>query len=289
MAEAEAPFRKALELAETTQDTKSGNYFLTLANYANALHRQGKLVEAHAVFDRLFRQIALASDEGKTGNDAYYGREIYGLSLSAEGRLGDAVAVLEEVEHAYTARPNWEGQLRRMRRYLGDAYALAGRPDDARRILKSALDERVAKNAPDYPPLLTLRERWGRFLLSQGESDAAKEQFVEVLAQMHERTFESAARAHAGLAKIALALGDTAGALASSRSGLDVFDHISGQYDVRAGPAVWLVHSEVLRASGDAKGAREWAQKALDASRHYDDPSAASIRDAEAAVRAAAG
>jgi len=56
---------------------------------------------------------------------------------------------------------------------------------------------------------------------------------------------------------------------------------------VRTGPYLWLIRAEALRRSGDNGGAREWAQRALDASRHYDDPSAPSIRNAEAAVRAA--
>jgi hypothetical protein len=46
-----------------------------------------------------------------------------------------------------------------------------------------------------------------------------------------------------------------------------------------------LIQSEAIQRSGDNKSASDRAQRALDASRRYDDPAAASIRDAEIALR----
>ena len=58
---------------------------------------------------------------------------------------------------------------------------------------------------------------------------------------------------------------------------------------VRVQPAIWLVHSAVMLASGDRAEARRWAERALEASRRYDVSTADSIRQAMAAVKAAAG
>jgi hypothetical protein len=68
---------------------------------------------------------------------------------------------------------------------------------------------------------------------------------------------------------------------------VELFQNVEGYHDVRAGPLIWLTHSEVLRRAGENAKALEWAQRALTASRQYDDPAAASITDAQAAVRAA--
>jgi hypothetical protein len=69
---------------------------------------------------------------------------------------------------------------------------------------------------------------------------------------------------------------------------LAALGRVVGLYDLRVQPQLWLVHSAVLLKSGDPAGAREWSEKALQASRRYDDPSSAAIANAEAAVRAAA-
>ena len=169
---------------------------------------------------------------------------------------------------------------------LGDAYARLGRASDARRTLSAALEQRVASGPPDFQPVLAIRERWGRFLLTQGEVPAAQpHNFVRSSLQAHGVPLSHAALAYGGMARVALATGDTPAALEASATAVQVFDRVTGFRDVRMGPYLWLIRSDSLRASGDLVHAREWAQRALDASRRYDDPSAASIRDAEAALR----
>jgi serine/threonine-protein kinase len=153
-------------------------------------------------------------------------------------------------------------------------------------MLEALLNEWVAKGAPDFYPLLSTRERFGRFLLEQGDSAGAAKQFDEVIAQAHGRKLSPIALAHGGAAKLALVRGDTAAALAESSIASEMFEHVDGFRNVRTGPYLWLIRSAALRRSGDANGAHEWAQRALDASRRYDDPSAASIRDAQAALQA---
>jgi serine/threonine-protein kinase len=152
-------------------------------------------------------------------------------------------------------------------------------------MLTTLLDEWVAKGAPDFYPLLATRERLGRFLLEQGDLDGAEKQFNEVIAQAHGRNLSPIVLAHGGSARLALARNDIATAMTESNAAVDMFEHVNGFRNVRYGPYLWLVRAEALRRSGDNKGAREWAQRALDASRHYDDPAATSIHNAEAALQ----
>ena len=76
-------------------------------------------------------------------------------------------------------------------------------------------------------------------------------------------------------------------AAAASERAIELWNEVAGFRDVRMGPMIWLVHSEVLLQSGDASAAREWAEKALAARGTYDDPSSPSIAQARAAVERA--
>jgi len=153
-------------------------------------------------------------------------------------------------------------------------------------MLKAALDQRIATNPADYQPVLAIRERWGRFLFSQGDVEGAEAEFREVLKQAHDRKLAHVALAYGGLARVELARGRVSEAIEASNRAIDGFEHVTGFRDVRMGPQLWLIHSDVLQRSGDSAGARAWAQKALEARRRYDHPDAPSIREAEAAVRA---
>jgi serine/threonine-protein kinase len=214
---------------------------------------------------------------------------MYARCLVNEGRAQLAIPLLEAVQQQYTKGELYEFDLRREKQILGDAYDQAGRSDDARRTFKTLLDEWIAKGAADFYPVLSTRERWARFLLGQGDLAGAEEQFNEVVAQAHGRKLTPIVLAHGGLARLALARGDVAAAAAESAAAIDMFEHVDGFRNVRTGPYLWLIRADTLRRSGDSNAAREWAQRALDASRRYDDRSAASIRDAEASLRAAIG
>jgi serine/threonine-protein kinase len=195
--------------------------------------------------------------------------------------------MLEASLRTYIAKPSVEYELRRMRLTLGDAYDQAGRTDEARTMLKSSLDERIAKDPPDGGTIRAARERWGRFLLDHGDTAGAEEQFRLVIAQEHGRRFASFALAHGGLARVYLQRNDIANASDESRAAAESFAQVTGRRDVRNGPYLWLIRSAALLRSGDAPGARDWAQRALEASRKYDDAAAAAIRQAEATLRAA--
>jgi len=283
--EAELAYERSVELARKTYGETHSTYWVPAAEFASLVHRQGERERAHTLFDELFRVIPQPWDA-----DSYddYAREFYAACLVAEGRSQDAIPLLEASQQTYLTKPSVEYELRRIRLILGDAYDHAGRTDEARAMLKSSLDERIAKDPPDGGTVRAARERWGRFLFAHNDVAGAEEQFRLVIAQENGRKFATFAMAHGDMAKVYLERGDFANALAESRSAVESFAHVTGRRDVRVGPFLWLIHAEALRRSGDSKGAGEWADRALQASRRYDDPSAASIRQAEAELRATA-
>ena len=282
--EAESAYEHSVELARKTFGETHSTYWVPAAEFASLVHRQGERERAHALFDELFSAIPKQWD---ADSYAAYAREFYATCLVAEGRAQDAIPILEASQQTYIAKPSVEYELRRIRLTLGDAYDRVGRTDEARAMLKSSLDERIAKDPPEGGTLRAARERWGRFLLAQNDAAGGEEQFRLVIAQEHSLKLASFALAHGGMAKVYLARGDLAHAVSESRGAVETFAQVTGRRDVRTGPYLWLIHAEALRRSGDFSGARNWAQRALEASRKYDDPSAPSIRQAEAAVQAA--
>ena len=283
---AERAYARVVELARQTTGEQHHRYWVPAANYAAAVHQRGDRERAQQMFAALLPLLP-EQPQPQQVYDAAFVREMYARCLTNEGRAPLAIPLLEAVRRQYTQAQLYEFDLRRVNQILGDAYDLAGRSDDARRTLEALLDEWIAKGAPDFYPVLSTRERWGRFLLTHGDLAGAEQQFNEVIAQAHGRRLTPIVLAHGGLARLALARGDSPAAVAASATAIDMFEHVDGFRNVRTGPYLWLIRSEALRQSGDSKGAREWAQRALDASRRYDDPSAASIRNAEAAMQAA--
>ena len=282
---AEKAYARVAEVARQTTGEHHHRYWVPAANYAATVHVRGDRERAQQMFAALLPLLP-EQPQPQQVYDAAFVREVYARCLSNEGRAQLAIPLLESVRQQYTQGQLYEFDLRRVSLALGDAYDLAGRTDDARQTLKALLDEWAAKGAPDFYPVLSTRERWGRFLLGQGDLAGAEEQFNEVVAQAHGRRLTPIVLTHGGLARLALARGDLATAAAESNAAIDMFEHVDGFRNVRTGPYLWLIRAEALRRSGDNGRAREWAQRALDASRHYDDPSAASIRNAQAAVQA---
>jgi tetratricopeptide (TPR) repeat protein len=281
---AEAEYAIASELARRTRGETGQAYWIVVTRRARMAHLRGDRQRAHALFEPMLGTLPRESESA--GGSAWV-REFYAGCLASEGRAALAIPILEASERAFQKSQHYYFDLMRARAVLGDAYDRAGRIEDARRALKASLDDHVAKSAAGDPRLLQVRERWGRFLSTQGDLPGAEAQFREVLAQAHGRPLVHIALAYGGLARLALAARDPQAALAASREAVTRFDHATGGIiDVRGGPYLWLIHAAALRQSGDAKGARDWAQKALEASRRYDDPSSATIKAAEAAVRA---
>jgi serine/threonine-protein kinase len=285
----EAAYERAEDQARKSYGEHNATYWISLAHHAQLLHQRGFRERAMALFAQMLA--AIPQDWATNGQDRW-ARETYAECLAAEGRAMEAIPLLEAAQQHYLAHPRGEFALREVRRKLGDAYDRVGRTAEARNLLQLARDESVAKDLPESVWILRMRVRWGRFLVDHSKSGdedfkTAESEFHTVLAEAAERPLVEPALAHSGLARIAAARGDTVLALSESGQALAALARVQGLYDMRVQPQVWLVHSEVLRQSGDMIGAREWAQKALEASLNEDDPSSAAIINARRSIRLA--
>ena len=145
-------------------------------------------------------------------------------------------------------------------------------------MLSMSLDDYIAHVKPDLQPLLAVRERWGRFLLDQGDSAGAARQFDEVVRQAHDRKLSHIALAHGDLARVALARKDIEVALAESAVALDLWEHRSGFYDVRMGPYLQRIRADVLVEAGKTDEAQRLEDAAWAASEKFDAPESATRR-----------
>jgi ATP/maltotriose-dependent transcriptional regulator MalT len=284
-AEAHEVYGRAQTLAARTWGKQSRNYWIAIVWDAGLLQLSGDSVAANARLAE-FEASFPASAEGY---DAQWAREFYADCLVRVGRAAQAIPLLESVERSYLASSLYDTDVRMLRRALGDAYDLTNRVAEARERLKASRDEYIAKEPAGARWQMKARERWGRFLLDHrgpgtADVDAAEAEFRAVIANAGERAYSWEALAYAGLARVALARGQPTPALAASRQSLARLAQIQGLHDVRYGPQLWLVLSDVLLANGDAAGARDWAAKAREASLQYDDPTSPSIAAADAAL-----
>jgi serine/threonine-protein kinase len=158
---------------------------------------------------------------------------------------------------------------------LGLALAQAGRAAEARDMLRAARDAYLRWGVPDTAETLGARQRWGQFLLTQGETTPAIAEFRAVLEQSHGVPSAPAALAASGLAAAALATGDVRQADANSADALRLLDATTQEYDVRARIDIWLVRAEVLRARGRTGEARDFAERAAKAADIQDAPGTA--------------
>ena len=288
-AAAEGTYGRAETQARNSYGEHNTVYWFSLAHHAQLLHARGKREVAHA----LFAQMLAAIPAGWSTNSGDRGaREIYAECLASEGRPQDAAPIFEANYQDYVAHAHADYGVREVRRKLGDAYDRLGRTTEARALLQAARDESIAKDDAFSPWALRMRERWGRFLLDHshaGDPDftAAELEFNTVLQSAADQPLVEPALAHSGLARIAAARGDDALALRESGQALITLDKVKGLYDLRVQPQLWLVHSALLLRSGDRTGARQWANKALEASLRYDDPMSAAIGAARNSIRLA--
>jgi hypothetical protein len=273
LAGAEAAFARAAAIAERTTGPDARTAWQPAAKRARTAHLAGARARAMAAFDAV---LAHLPPETARDPDAQQVREDWGERLAAEGRPLLAIPVLEAVEQGYLrAAPN-DFALRRVRRHLGDAYARAGRMDDARRSFTAALADFEAHDAPGSQPTAATRERWGRFLLAQGDIAGAQVQFSAVVARAGNPLWSHTALAHAGLARVALAAGRTDEATAHANRAWDHWGRKQGFFDIRMEPYLQRVRAAVLAAQGQAAAAQALRDEALAASRRYDAPEAPS-------------
>jgi len=281
---ADPVYARVAQIAEKTYGKESRWYWVPAANYAYMVNLSGQRLRAMAMFDDL---MAYLPPETAPTYDAATARSKFGVSLTAIGQPDRAIPLLESAERQFLKTSQNYFDLVVLRFALGNAYDNAGRTEDARRTLNDVLEQRVKAGPPDYIPVLQIRERWGRFLLIQGDTQGAEAQFREVLSQARGRPLAHAALAQAGMARLDLARHEVPSAVQEARKAVDMFDHVIGFRDVRMGPYVWCVYAQALLAAADSGAALTWAQKALDASLIYDAPESADIKKARELVQAA--
>lgn len=246
------------------------NFWLAGLQQARMKLRHGDIEAGQALADRMYAAIP---SNWTTTNQDQWARGLYAECLVMQGRVIEAIPIFEAtlsdfLEHDYA------GMSAYWKRDLGDAYDRAGRVDDARRLLQGSLNDYATRQAVNSKRLLGIRERWGRFLLDRPNRDdhdlaAAESEFMTVVQYSDGRPWLEPALAHSGLARIALARNDVATAASESLLAITALDRTQEVFDLRMRPAIWLVRGRALLRSGDAAGAREWAQKALDTLSRY--------------------
>ncbi|RZA16091.1 MAG: tetratricopeptide repeat protein, partial [Lysobacteraceae bacterium] len=275
LAGAEAAFAISAAIAERTTGPDARQAWMPAARRARTAHLAGGRERALTAFDAV---LARLPPEGANDPDAQQVREDWAERLSADGRPLLAIPVLESTERAYLRAPPNDFALRRVRRHLGDAYARAGRADDARRSFIAALAEFESRDTPGAQPVAAMRERWGRFLLAQGDVQGAQAQFSAVVERANNPRWTHAALAHAGLARVALASGRVDEAAQHYDKAWATWREKQGFFDIRMEPYLQRVRAAVLAAQGQAAAAQALRDEALAASRRYDAPEAPSAQ-----------
>ncbi len=282
-------YARGEKIALATYGPQHSSYFLSRIFHARLLHLRGDAAAAAPIFSEALGRIP--NDGGK---DAYgaWAREVFAERLAAEGRADEALPLLEASYHTNLIQPQHDYDVRESARKLGDAYDRLGRFAAARSLLKSSRDDYIAKEGPTSMFSLVSRERWARFQLDHsvpGDADfsAAQDELRAIVRDAGDRPLPEKALALSGLARIALARGESAPAQLLSERALASLASVQKLHDVRLEPALWLVHSAALAATGDHAQALAFARRAEAASRRYDAPTAPSIVQAQAAVRQA--
>ena len=268
-AEAEDVYVQDEQLAEHKLGRDSLWYLHALTGRAIMTHLHGDRAGALSLFQEA---MAISGDRSASTGTPTSLRRAYGAALAHEGRAQLAIPVLEAALDATKLHPRDEPNLRRAEGFLGDAYDQVGRTAEARTLLQAARDEWVRYGPPSGAQTLEGRERWARFLLDHGETEAAAAEYRAILEQSQGMPLPAAAMAAAGIARIALAAGAQAEADKQSAQAVRILEAATLEYDVRARVDVWLVRAECLLAGGQKAEALDWAKKAVAAAEQYDAP-----------------
>jgi tetratricopeptide (TPR) repeat protein len=268
-AEAAVAFKRSADIAERTTGAESPTTWVPRANAARTLHLAGQREAAAREFERLVPHLPR---DGENMLEATLVRMHYGERLSSEGRPALGIAPLEMAERNFATQSTYKFQWRLSRRFLGEAYARAGRRTEAGQMLKASLDDYLANQGPNEQPVMAIRESWGRWLLDGGSVDQAQAQFDAVVAVAEGRTLAHVALAHGGRARVALRRGQREVALRESAAALKIWGTVTGFRDVRMGPYLQRVRADALVADGRTTEAQTLEDAAAMASARYDHP-----------------
>lgn len=271
---ADAAFSRAVELARRTYGESDRRYWHATTARAGMLHARGEREQALGLFQevmRLLPEMPAIEDQ----DNAALALMSYGAALTREGRPHDAVPLLEEAARGLQ-RANRGHRYAFLHRALGEAYEGSGRLEEARHQFELSLEILTAEHPPESPSVLAGRERWGRFLLTQGETAAGERELRAVIASAGDSALTSAL-AYAGLARVELERGVEPEALEASRQAITILGRATVEDEVRVAPYLWFGHARVLAATGDTRAAETWARRAREAYRRYNHPSSAEL------------
>lgn len=266
--------RKSADIADRTTGAEFPTAWAPRANAARTLHLIGQREAAHLEFKRL---LPLLPGDGSHPLETATVRLHYGERMASEGQAAAGIEGLEAVERTYAQQSAFSFQLRLSRRFLGEAYARAGRNDDAGRMLKASLDDYLAHQQNREQAVMAIRESWGRWLLDNGRLDEAQTQFSTIVDHADGRTLAHVALAHGGLARVALARHDRAVTWRESAAAMETWNNVAGFRDVRMGPYLQRIRADVLAAGGEVAAAQTLEDEATAASARYDHPDSPTV------------
>jgi serine/threonine-protein kinase len=267
--EAAAAYQSTQDRAEQLLSKDSAWYRYAIMHRAELLHLHGDRAAANTLFAEAQGVIVgHASLSGYQGHASF--NRLYGNALLREGRAADAIPHLQDALAASRAKPAYINRLYRDEQSLGEAFAAVGRFAEARPLLSDARAGWMDENGPASLHALAARERWARFLLSQGDEAGATAELNAMLQDAGGAPSAPAALAAADLAAIAASQGDAATADTQSNRALKWLDATTVEYDARARIDVALARAQALLAAGQTAEAHSWAQKAVDLAQTYD-------------------
>ena len=285
--EAEKTYASTKALAERVVGGHSNHVVDALDGQANVAHLRGDRSRALALFQR-------AADVNQGASIAQAGSVFwvrdYPAALVREGRAAEAMplllAALQRQPEGLTLSEN---RVRELRASLADAYDQLGRAADARPILLAVRDAALRDGPPSSVAVQSARERWARFLFEHGDVAGADTEFAHTVEAARAAPSAPAARAEAGLARIALLRHNTQAALAHSAHAISLLAATQAQYDVRARVDIWQIRAECLAMAGQTAEARALATEAASAAEQYDAPASPQLARIRATLQAIAG
>jgi serine/threonine-protein kinase len=280
-------FARGAEIAERTYGRETQRYWMIASDWAQFRYERGERQAALAAFDALLQNLPPEPAKFRNATDAMEAAHVlrkFGYCLAVDGQGARAVQLLERAQALLTKSAPHAFDAGRLQLDLGTAYQAAGRMAEARDALRAALTDWKAQGAT-ASRLASALERWGRFLLTQGDLNGAASAFNEALQRSYGHATESAVLSQAGLAALAVSSSDARTALSVSKSAMDQLGHLEGYYDIRTEPYVWSVRARSLLLAGEPEAASALARKARDAASAYYASDAAPFIEAEQLLR----
>ena len=220
---------KAAKLALDAGGNQNGVYWYAVAQQAKLLDFRGEWKPALSLLDTLEQQ---RSGGSPSENVRYQVRLLYASCRIREGSGADMVPSLEATLAVLTARPSQADDRQRALLTLADAYDQAGHADKARVTFRLAGSDVIAAH-PNSAADLTRSARWASFLIEHGQPEAAATVFDAIIAKQPQwgRDSPGPAQAWAGRARLYLAHGAPAAALAASNASFVALDTIRVMYE----------------------------------------------------------